>query len=131
MWRRIEVSHLTEREKLIELIKQKQDGGSKYEGHIMHETKCSNAELADFLLENGIITLPCKLYDTIYLIVKGKAEVFEATVRRFSINHKCELIIVIEHQEDGWFKSGNYKWSSFGKWVFLNKKEAERKLRGE
>ena len=122
---------MTERERLIDLIKQKQDGGTKYGDHILHETKCSNAELADFLLENGVISLPCKLYDTVYLIVKGKAEVFEATVRRFSINQKCELIIVIEHKEDGWFKTGNYKWSSFGKWVFLNKKEAERKLRGE
>lgn len=121
---------MTEREKLIELIKHKQDGGTKYGDHIMHETKCLNAELADFLLENGVISLPCKLYDTVYLIVKGKAEVFEAKVRRFSINHKCELIIVIEHQEDGWFKSGNYKWSSFGKWVFLNKKEAENALAG-
>lgn len=122
---------MTERERLIELIKQKQDGGTKYGDHITHETKYSNEELADYLLENGVITLPCKLYDTVYLLVKGKTEVFEATVRRFSINQKCELIIVIEHHEDGWFKSGNYKWSSFGKWVFLNKKEAERKLRGE
>lgn len=121
---------MTERERLIDLIKQKQDGGTKYGDHILHETKCSNAELADFLLENGVISLPCKLYDTVYLIVKGKAEVFEATVRRFSINQKCELIIVIEHKEDGWFKTGNYKWSSFGKWVFLNKKEAENALAG-
>lgn len=45
---------MTERERLIKLIKQKQDGGSKYEGHIMHETKCSNAELADYLLVNGV-----------------------------------------------------------------------------
>lgn len=120
---------MTERERLIELIKHKQDGGTKYGDHIMHETKCSNAELADFLLKNGVITLPCKLYDTVYLIVKGKAEIFEATVRRFSINQKCELIIVIEHKEDGWFKTGNYKWSSFGKWVFLNKKEAENALK--
>lgn len=45
---------MTEREKLIELIKQKQDGGSKYGDNILHETKCSNAELADFLLANGV-----------------------------------------------------------------------------
>ena len=64
---------MTERERLIELIKHKQDGGTKYGDHIMHETKCSNAELADFLLENGVISLPCKLYDTVYLItIKGK-----------------------------------------------------------
>ena len=45
---------MTERERLIELIKQKQNGGSKYGDNILHETKCSNAELADFLLENGV-----------------------------------------------------------------------------
>lgn len=113
---------MTERERLIQIIgeiKSYEYGGM---------AKVTDEGLADYLLKNGVVTLPCKLYDTVYLIVKGKAEVFEAKVRRFSINHKCELIIVIEHQEDGWFKSGNYKWSSFGKWVFLNKKEAEKAL---
>ena len=50
---------MTERERLIELIKQKQDGGSKYGDNILHETKCSNAELADFLLENGVHITAC------------------------------------------------------------------------
>lgn len=115
---------MTERERLIQLI-----GEIKSYEYVGMAT-VTDEGLADYLLENGVVTLPCKLYDTVYLIVKGKAEVFEAKVRRFSINHKCELIIVIEHQENGWFKSGNYKWSSFGKWVFLNKKEAENALAG-
>lgn len=110
---------MTERERLIELL-----GGKN------GFTEEDNDVLADYLLENGVILLPCKLYDTVYLIVKGKAEVFEAKVRRFSINHKCELIIVIEHKENGWYRTGNYKWSSFGKWVFLNKEEAENALTG-
>lgn len=108
---------MTERERLIELRKQYGYGTDNY--------------FADNFLTNGVIVLPCKLYDTVYLLVKGKAEVFEATVGRFSINQKCELIIVIDHKEDGWRRTGNYKWSSFGKWVFLNKEDAERKLRGE
>ena len=87
--------------------------------------------IAEHLITRGVITFPCKLYDTVYLLVKGKAEVLEATVRRFSINYKCELIIVIEYKENGCIKTGNYKWSSFGKWVFLNKEDAERKLRGD
>ena len=126
---------MTERERLIELLKEKQDYGivlkeNQMDDRYNYTKEISNVSVADYLLENGVVTLPCKLYDTVYLIVKGKAEVFEAKVRRFSINHKCELIIVIEHQEDGWFKSGNYKWSSFGKWVFLNKKEGENALAG-
>lgn len=50
---------MTERERLIELLKQKQDGGSKYGDNILHETKCSNAELADYLLKNGVHITAC------------------------------------------------------------------------
>ncbi len=50
---------MTEREKLIELIKQKQDGGSKYGDNILHEIKCSTEELADYLLDNGVHITAC------------------------------------------------------------------------
>lgn len=112
---------LTERETLMELISQV----TTYSYDNITEA------ITNHLMMRGVITLPCKLYDTVYLLVKGKTDVFEGTVRRFSINQKCELIIVIDHKENGWRRTGNYKWSSFGKWVFLNKKDAERKLRGE
>ena len=63
---------MTERERLIELIKQKQDGGSKYGDNILHETKCSNAELADYLLENGVHITACATCDYIkYTKEKG------------------------------------------------------------
>ena len=78
--------------------------------------------IAEHLIMRGVITLPCKLYDTVYLLVKGKAEV------RFFINYKCELIIVIEYKENGCIKTGNYKWSSFSKWVFITREEAKKAL---
>ena len=63
---------MTERDKLIELIKQKQDGGSKYRDNILHETKCSNAELADYLLANGVSVTACATCDYIkYTKEKG------------------------------------------------------------
>lgn len=63
---------MTERERLIELIKHKQDGGTKYGDHIMHETKCSNAELADYLLANGVHITACATCDYIkYTKEKG------------------------------------------------------------
>ena len=63
---------ITERERLIELIKQKQDGGSKYRDHILNETKCSNAELADYLLANGVHITACPTCDYIkYTKEKG------------------------------------------------------------
>ena len=63
---------MTERDRLIELIKQKQDGGSKYRDNILHETKCSNAELADYLLDNGVSVTACATCDYIkYTKEKG------------------------------------------------------------
>ena len=63
---------MTERERLIELINQKQDGGSKYGDNILHETKCSNAELADYLLANGVHIIACATCDYIkYTKEKG------------------------------------------------------------
>lgn len=63
---------MTKRERLIGLIKQKQDGGSKYGDNILHETKCSNAELADYLLENGVHINACATCDYIkYTKEKG------------------------------------------------------------
>lgn len=63
---------MTERERLIELIKQKQDGGSKYGDNILHETKCSNAELTDYLLANGVHITACATCDYIkYTKEKG------------------------------------------------------------
>ena len=63
---------MTERERLIELLKQKQDGGSKYGDNILHETKCSNAELADYLLANGVYIDACATCDYIkYTKEKG------------------------------------------------------------
>ena len=50
---------MTARDRLIELIKQKQDGGSKYGDNILYETRCSNAELADYLLANGVHITAC------------------------------------------------------------------------
>ena len=50
---------MTERERLIELIGQKQNSGCKIGTCQMDEIHCSNAELADYLLENGVNVTAC------------------------------------------------------------------------
>ena len=65
---------MTERERLINLIKQKQDGDSKYGDNILCETKCSNAELADYLLENGVHITACASCATCEYIKRLKDE---------------------------------------------------------
>ena len=83
----MEVIVVTERERLIELLKQKQDGGSKYGDNILHETKCSNAEIADFLLENGVIVMPCSFGDTVYTISKCYYPPYFLNSNEFIVKH--------------------------------------------
>ena len=55
---------MTEREKLIELLK---SGGVR--------DFPFNAALADHLLANGVIVPPCKVGDTLYMIVEKRAKI--------------------------------------------------------
>ena len=64
---------MTARDRLIELIKQKQDGGSKCGDNILYETKCSNSELADYLLSHGVHITACATCEYIkYLKDEGR-----------------------------------------------------------
>lgn len=106
---------MTERERLIELIKHKQDGGTKYGDHIMHETKCSNAELADSLLENGIIVPPVKFGDTVYKISECYLPPCFSTDDGFAVKHYiCTTI----------FKRSDI----YPKDLYFTKEEAEKAL---
>lgn len=106
---------MTERERLIELLKQKQDGGAKYGDHITHETKCSNAELADYLLENGVIVLPVKIGDTVYRISEYWHPPYFSTDNCF---------VVKRYISTSTFKRSDI----YPKDLYFTKKEAEKAL---
>ena len=119
---------MTERERLIGLIKQKQDGGSKYGDNILHETKCSNAELADFLLENGVIVPPYKIDTTIWtnepftdgIVRDGDIIAFE--VMRNGIS---EIVVNFDPVP----LTASFLIEDVGKTVFLTREEAEKALK--
>ena len=95
---------MTDRERLIDLIRE----AKKY-------TKNANSDLernmifADYLLEHGIIVLPCKAGDTLYCesAIKGHITYLKAP----------DLEWIFENRE------------IFGKEIFLNREEAERALK--
>ena len=107
---------MTEREKLIDLL---QNVPADYEGNRGVGT------IADYLLKNGVIILPCSIGDTVYYhktLCDGKYTVVieEDTVKRFLIN-RIETLAII---------SFNHALScdDFGKTVFLTREEAEKAL---
>ena len=75
-------------------------------------------ELADFLIENGVIVLPCKVGDRVYFVYRNK--IFE---------HKIREIVIGEYGGFA-YSSDCFPFSSFGKYVFLTREEAERALKG-
>lgn len=126
------------RERLIELIQTSVDGCARHWAEV----------IADYLLENGVVVLPCKVGDVIWRIedvwhLDDKAtwkyhyekEVLEFIVRSIfiSCNSKgvwtkkfriCEIKNgkTIDHQH-------NIEFIDFGKTVFFSREEAEQKLK--
>ena len=105
------------RDRLIELIWERLCGGDKKWA----------GEIADYLLENGVIVPPCKVGDTLYVI--GMFGIMEMFVDYIEIHDDNSLFIVCEHKYRDIIKAVEV--ADFSITVFLTKEEAEAALRKE
>lgn len=112
---------MTERERLIELIR---FGYGK--GRANENVKQVEETIADYLLANGVIVLPCKVGDMVYGIEeKGICE-----IEIESIHCWCSGI----WKCNGWSGKSKYRvgyefsFDDIGKTVFLTKEEARKAL---
>ena len=94
---------MTDRERLIELL---EDTLHEWESDVSVQTL---TEIAEHLIENGVIVLPCKAGDTLYCesAIKGHITYLEAP----------NLEWIVENRE------------LFGKEIFLTREEAEKALK--
>lgn len=111
---------MTERERLIELLL---EWGNKENDGVRAES------IADYLLANGVIVLPCKVGDTVYEICErrrsGKWQ--KAIVER--VVHGIE--IGIDKILTARCGTTTYVYlSRLGETVFLTREEAEKALKG-
>lgn len=92
---------MTDRERLIELIIEAKK--------IDPETGSFTDYLADYLIEHGVIVLPCKVGDALCCesIIKGRINYFEAP----------DLVWIVENKE------------LFGREIFCSGEEAEQALK--
>lgn len=129
------------REKLAELIA---DARSEYYDYSdeLHEKGMSVPEsseeyIADYLIANGVVVLPCKIGDVVYALwsvpTEAKHIIYCAEVKKISQYKKnCRLTTFFEIEPiefRGRIKE--YQIDDFGKTVFLNREDAERALKGE
>lgn len=94
---------MTDRERLIILMQEASQSKSDYAGNI------GLGQIADYLLEHGVIVLPCKVGDILCCesAIKGHIQYFEAP----------DLEWIVENKE------------LFGKEIFFSGEEAEKALK--
>ena len=131
----IEVIVVTERERLIELLKNDNcpssfvcDANCKY----INSENCLAERIADYLLDNGVIVPPVKVGDIVYTncsmqgwYMKLKDRPYEARVVFIGINGKDNFMNVAFFKNDNML---SFKFSEIGKTVFLTREEAEKVL---
>lgn len=143
-----------QRERLVELI---QEGKSHAfcdicEGRSDCEN-CENERLADYLMSNNVVVLPCNVNDVLYVIAtklpcyackccsdfchkdckisnKTKLVVKRAKVDAVSFLHNSnEIHVEIDGDNNTHSYSATYYFDDFGKTVFLSREEAENVLK--
>jgi hypothetical protein len=120
------------RDRLVELLDKKQYHGNSTEVGVNY---IQNTNLADHLLAEGVIALPCKFGQTVFVIcntverIKLEIEtcIYETKIDHISIGAKGAefhlLYRCITHPDCDWFIE-----KDIGKTVFLTREEAEKAL---
>ena len=86
--------------------------------------------VADHLIANGVIVLPCKLGDKAYFIWNFyEPEIQECEVEEFRFKHNVMYICLSYVNCIGHYEHLLFSISDINKTVFLTKKEAEAKLK--
>lgn len=118
----------SERKRLVELLKHECDVDGRYDGEgncpgckYNGMEDCSLQELADHLLNNGIVVPPCKVGQTVYIITEVSKTIWEGTV--IGIWQCASNTAIIT-------EIGTIHNDSLGKTVFLTREEAEKMLKG-
>ena len=105
------------------------------------ETGSFTDYLADYLVEHGVIVLPCKVGDTVYIVYDDDYEDFVVTeiccgtLGAFRVCAECNVhgkrdTFQCEEEYCGRsFCKTSFEFREFGKTVFLTREEAERALK--
>ena len=135
---------MTMRDKLIDLICQSTNIGCiGCNGDSGHCKECES--IADHLLANGVIVLPCKVGDVLYAKDGKECEVMDICISKSDgaaqVNFECDYVcencafnswhteFCGENSCDGEWGLALVNFSEIGKTVFLTKEEAEAALK--
>lgn len=110
------------RERLIELLSDAEREHLNYEMANkfcpFDEYKCHSEYIADYLIENGVVALPCKVGDIVYQT--DGIRIYELTI-----------LDILLHKNKPYYETDGIDFDddAIGKTVFLTREEAEAKLK--
>ena len=120
------------RDRLIELLKKAPYGANAITLSDKHKDSILG-EIADYLLESGVIVPPVKVGDIVYTncsmsgwYMRLKDRPYEAKVVYLGINGKSNFMNVAYIKNDNMLA---FDFSDIGKTVFLTREEAEKALK--
>lgn len=114
------------RNKLLDLIL---TGMYKHELTLENRIQPESEFIANYLISNNVVRLPCKAGDTLYVISQMKDKRVLPFINEYEATYihvgkrKCKVY----HEQDGFIKI--FLQDNFGKTVFLTREEAEAKLK--
>lgn len=94
---------------------------------------CMNYHIADYLINNGVVVLPCKVGDKTFLLlekVTGGYDIIESECVRIIENKYSRIFsMAFDCEEIG--NTLEFHLEDFERWVFLTREDAERALKGD
>ena len=113
---------MTDKERLIELMIEAKRTDPK--------TGSFTDYLADYLLEHGVIVLPCKVGDTVYSYDEYLCALLDYRINRIIFSDSFSTIYSgVCFNEDVVLSDLGFEESDIGKTVFLTREEAEQALK--
>lgn len=112
------------RERLIELLEE------AYNGYLIDDTRAEREKLADYLLKNGVVVLPCMVGTKVYKIVpKCNRKMCPCDGYVMNETLRCRKGLCEAYIEEVPFKVELLDY--IGKTIFITKEEAEAALAKE
>ena len=122
---------MSERERLIELLKQNCHCKDEDCSNCNSNGICFTHRESDYLLKNGVIVPPCRLHTHIFVIPtveNSLTEITEMVVLGFSISEPYNTANCFRVRGTSALFSPAFE--QFGESVFLTKEQAEKALKG-
>lgn len=117
------------RDRLVELIKKEMCITTVFNGEFIEAT-ANIEEVADCLLANGVVALPCKVGDMVYFVFEDDVTEEGKYISKQQINDVSTKGIFVSdsltEENCGIF----IPFSDLGKTAFISEEEAERALKG-